>query len=610
MRAPRTLAVVGVTLSLALSVAGCSLLLCAFQPMTCVQGLQAASRMPAPPRGALALRSSLPAIILETYAMPPNTSLTLSDTTAGLPSSQTLLFDVVMGGLETFEGTVTYPAGFEFLGFPPVKDQQIGFYVLRQGATPIGPPIPIRSLAYPFAPTEIAYADLDADGTFGDADFGINHGTTLGGEHTFTFTMPLGGDGQMSTIFAALDLKAEVHLYGGILRNPVTPGPQMVEGDFTSVDPDTDGDDDAAGVAPSHLSATPQTVTIDPSPLAMLDPFLCYKGKLTGGKLCEAGSPANAGVACTVEEDCGGTTGTTRHCIPNKPLKGAHRVLDDAFGDRDYAVGKPLTLCNPAGVDGATILDATTHLRAYATKPAKKICSLGSSQNELGACAKDADCGNGACAAPPAIAACPVELVNALGSVAVAITKVGSVLAPSGAAVGAPAAAPGANEVDYYNCYGVKPLKKVCVEAPDATCHTDADCGDTAPCVAGFPKSLHVGVSDELTTDRGLQIVKPTRICLAAAVHGQAVKHAGADLLCYQVKALKKRCVGSLQNLGGPCKGEPDCGGSPGVTNLCLAQPKRTPTTGVHVTSPFALEILDESDEQELCVPTVFATTC
>lgn len=40
---------------------------------------------------------------------------------------------------------------------------------------------------------------------------------------------------------------------------------------------------------------------------ALIDPFLCYRGKSTKGDLCAADAPSNAGGVRWQEDDCGGT---------------------------------------------------------------------------------------------------------------------------------------------------------------------------------------------------------------------------------------------------------------------------------------------------------------
>ena len=184
------------------------------------------------------------------YGVNPNPSFSIGSDGAGQSPNHELTFDVTAGELETFRAVLIYPAAFGFNGFSTLgpANTQVGNYAFDfdfDGTPELT--VPIRVLT-----DDVVYADL-----FPDAEFVSDYEPTIehSGAHVFTVILPHGGDFDSNTITAPINLRVSVEFFAGILTNPLTPGLYTLTGDFTSVDPDTDGFDDGLNNSPLTFSA-------------------------------------------------------------------------------------------------------------------------------------------------------------------------------------------------------------------------------------------------------------------------------------------------------------------------------------------------------------------
>ena len=485
---------------------------------------------------------------LTTYAVPPFT-YTIALPYAGFDSAHRLAFDVVADAYQTFHGTVTFASGFVFHGFTALgpANTTIGSYGIDiDGDESADFALPIRA-----ATADLAYGDIDGDGQQTAADATIQHlaDTPSAGQHTFELTIPWGGDRAPSFTRSFLAFRAIVALSAGVLGNPSTPGSYGVQGSFTSVDPDTGDASDGTGRTPTSLVVPPVALDVEPSPLALVDHFLCYKTKPSKGLICSEAASANRGAICATDADCGGTVGS---CGKNKLAKGIQRVLADPLGQfaaRTVDVKKPLDLCTPADAGNGRHDDAT-HLRTYRIGLAKG-------------------------APKPAVTA-GLVVVNALGTIGVDVKAPDLLLEPSATALGAPASPLGPNAVDDYACYKTKLVTKRCAGGPARTCKSSLACGADGPCLGKLPKGLQIALSDRFTTGPKLfDVKKPTRLCVPAMQDGSPIQSEHATLMCYQVKAA--------------------AGAAP-----------HTPVVGaLHTTNAISRDRLDTVVEDEVCVPSL-----
>jgi len=180
-----------------------------------------------------------------TYAVPPDAYFALGSYEAGASASHQVGLGVVPGSFETFSGTVGYPPEFVFEGFGtgPVGTLAVDFD--RDGA----------------ADAQVLLIGTGADTAFADLDFnglefpGVEPTVTHSDGHVFTLALPAGGDRSVQTVSSTAPLGLALTLRRGVLRNPAAPGTYLLEGDFVSVDPDTDGADDSTGALPQSLMA-------------------------------------------------------------------------------------------------------------------------------------------------------------------------------------------------------------------------------------------------------------------------------------------------------------------------------------------------------------------
>ena len=508
-------------------------------------------------------------LVAHPYEPPANVFFQLAHPYAGLSGRHVLQFDAAIDNLQTRRGVVTYPEEFAFAGFLALgpAGTQIGAYGLDidKDGTPdaVFPVIGASDLQ--------AYADVERDGVQDAIDPTIAY--TIG-SHVFTVTLPFGGDGVAARFLGPIPLRITVALYGGILVNPTSPGDYPVTGVFTSVDPDSGDADDMAGAAPQSISggAADRLLDIDPSPLAMLDHYLCYKARPSKGGLCRTGSGANEGEVCGEEADCGGSDGVTDFCRKNKLAKGIGVALADKFSDVDFTLKKPTAACAPAekNDEGAPLHE--TYLRQYTVKAVKKTCLFGTAAGRT--CESPADCGGADCGRTPREPKRSLRVDNQLGVVLVETKKAESLLIPSMVDLATPPVPNGAFFVGHFKCYTVKETKKRCAEDRGRKCKRDADCGLDGPCVQKFPKGVQVALADELTPVKLFDVKKPKRLCLAADKNDEGVGEPEGHLMCYQVKRAR-------------------------------GTPKHDKRAGLYLLNQLDRERLDTQSESELCIPSL-----
>lgn len=482
------------------------------------------------------------------YTLPPGASFGVRLPFAGMSTSHRVFFDTEAQDLQTRQAIITYPDAFGFEGFlalgpPETVIGALGVDLNADFATDLS--LPLKALT-----ADTAYVDGDASGAYNAADPLVTHTT---GSHVFTLTAPRGGDGLARTKVGRLPLHLEVALFAGILRNPTVPDTYVVNGTFTSVDPDSGDTDDGVNVPPTSFAAPATDLAIVAPPYGQLSPFLCYATKPTKGTICRKEAAGNIGGVCATDADCLGTPGS---CAKTQIPKGLALTIDDGFrpAEFDVTVAKQATLCTPAEVDGGGVpADQDGHLRGYQVKDVK--------------------------GAPKYEGAALVPVVNAFGTVVVSTTKRERLLAKTTIAMGGSPDGLVAQLAENFSCHKVKLVKKRCAENPTRKCKTNADCGVDGPCSQGAPKGLTAAVGDAFTTfaaPRTLAVGKPTRLCYATALDPFGPPDLGQAMLCYQVKP------------------------GPGVA-------KHAKIASIFTANPFVRERADTVKESELCVPSVFA---
>lgn len=251
-------------------------------------------------------------------------------------------------------------------------------------------------------------------------------------------------------------------------------------------------------------------------------------------------------------------------CYQAKPAAGAPKFapitgvrVNGAFDDVLVNLTKPAQLCLPADTSADGLVDAETHLEAYAAKLQK--------------------------GQPKPTAHAGISVLSQAGAMVVDTAKLAQVLVPTAEdPVSSPSLS--VNEVDRFLCYGAKLAK-------------------------GQPKlakNLELTVADGfIAPPKRVTLKKLLRLCTPVGVGGGPTKH-DARLLCFQVAQTKGRCAeASPLNAGGGCKKETDCGGTKGATTLCVPQAKFAKRTGRNVANDIDAGVLDLTKEDVLCLPAV-----
>jgi hypothetical protein len=195
----------------------------------------------------LALGAS-PAHALD-YGRNPAPTFELGSLGAGESPAHTLGFSIFRGELETYLVRFRYPDGFRFDGFTELGPSHtpVGSLELDLNADGAADTtVTLRSLG-----RYSAYADVFSDGRLSP---GREPMLRYAGGGTFVLHLPLGGDGNPGTVTVPHDARVRLVLLPGVLTSPARAGTYVLTAVLVSVDPDTDGPDDGAGMAPVALA--------------------------------------------------------------------------------------------------------------------------------------------------------------------------------------------------------------------------------------------------------------------------------------------------------------------------------------------------------------------
>jgi hypothetical protein len=107
-----------------------------------------------------------------------------------------------------------------------------------------------------------AYADRDLSNTFNSPVDSTLVYSNSNGDHVFTTTLPFGGDGFSQSITGPFTERIIAVINSAIIKNPFMNGAFPAAGVFTSVDPDTDGENNNAGNQPKAINFSQQLVII------------------------------------------------------------------------------------------------------------------------------------------------------------------------------------------------------------------------------------------------------------------------------------------------------------------------------------------------------------
>ncbi len=149
------------------------------------------------------------------------------------------------GNLETYKIQIIIPKGFRFNGFParkkPIGKVTFDWTFNRKANHTIN----IYSLT-----KTTAYADVGGNKAFTKAKEPLIRYVKTKKRQAIVVTLPFGGDGNQATITGFGPMQISLILNKGILKNPAKAKRYVFKGIFISVDPDTDGANNKAGVAP------------------------------------------------------------------------------------------------------------------------------------------------------------------------------------------------------------------------------------------------------------------------------------------------------------------------------------------------------------------------
>lgn len=149
------------------------------------------------------------------------------------------------GNLETYKFQIIIPNGFRFNGFPAQKKPigKVTFDWTFDGKA--NHTINIYSLT-----KRTAYADVGGNRAFTKAKEPLIRYVKTKKRQAIVVSLPFGGDGNPATLTGFGPMQIRLILNKGIFKNPAKAGQYVFRGIFTSVDPDTDGANNKAGVAP------------------------------------------------------------------------------------------------------------------------------------------------------------------------------------------------------------------------------------------------------------------------------------------------------------------------------------------------------------------------
>jgi len=208
------------------------------------------------------------------------------------------------------------------------------------------------------------------------------------------------------------------------------------------------------------VTSTTTTTTTTTTTLPQMDPFLCYKVK------------------------------PTKKTPKFIPVRGVD--LADQFETTTTDVIKPEVLCNPAALDGATLLDADTHIVGYGIQ-----------------------------GTPQHARRKTILVTSAFGAVFVSTTEPDQLLVPSAKSLVSEPAAPDSDthDLDRFKCYEIKRMA-----------------GSPAPYMG-----LQATVVDQFTTAKRFTISKAKLLCNPVDKNGAGIKNQVGHLVCYSLKPTKKQ---------------------------------------------------------------------
>jgi hypothetical protein len=278
--------------------------------------------------------------------------------------------------------------------------------------------------------------------------------------------------------------------------------------------------------ATSTATATPtQTPTPTATPRsAPLDDFACYGAELANDE------------------------------PPFSPIR--NLTLTDAFESAQFDVrSSGRNICLPAERDGATVIDAETHLLDY---------GISLSRTD-----------------PPQPRHVPqrgIVVENELGTFHLDTRIATRLLVPAAKSLQGPVTEPDpqAHAVDHFKCYQVQHTRDA---PPD-------------------PILPEVVLRDQFYADVRYRLRRPTLFCNAVDKVGEGIKHDQNHLLCFTVGSRVNLCSNDTSVA---CRGETDCpGGDERTTDFCPAPEKITP---VYAADQFGPNVLEAGREKVLCLP-------
>ncbi len=257
---------------------------------------------------------------------------------------------------------------------------------------------------------------------------------------------PLCSDGVDNDGDGAVDFPADT---GCIDAAQDLEDPQCSDG----IDNDGDGDTDLADLR--CLAASGASEATPPG-----DTFICYRARAASS--AERLEP----IGVTLEDQL---DGTTTHSLRSRRA-----------------------ICLPGSVDGASVVDAQTHLEVYS------IRDTGSTAKHLRR---------------------KGLLIEGLGPVFVDTARRDRVLVPANINPAAPATppSPSAHNLDNYKCYKVRTTRKK---------------------PRYWPKGVQLHIADSLES-RIYDLKRPTSLCMPADMNGGGIKNPDRSLLCYLTRLAK-----------------------------------------------------------------------
>ena len=156
------------------------------------------------------------------------------------------------GGMQPFEATIAFP--------PPFTVSQNGF----SNIAPIGSNIGEYSIELDDGGTEMVFPIISESNFFAWMDINANnmkdffepevfHSQDMNNNSLLVVSMPNGGDNDSSNNNGNISFNMKIHMGSGFLINPMVVSNHTITANIQSVDPDTGGANNGAGVDPETL---------------------------------------------------------------------------------------------------------------------------------------------------------------------------------------------------------------------------------------------------------------------------------------------------------------------------------------------------------------------